>query len=359
MVNNEPNKWKVIGATVQGASHKRNILPNHDAILFFTESGRGNSIFLAVADGHGGKSYYRSDLGSQLAVAVSRDICSDFFNKQLGQDFLKNLNPKRLKETLGRDIVTEWGRRVAADIQKSEPTSTSVDQDNLVITKAKRPQESNERIPYGTTLLTVLVQESFIIYMQLGDGDILTVLEDGTVIRPLPRDPRLIGNETTSLCGPHAWDDFIISIVPTDILQPALILASTDGYSNSFTDDENFEKTAKDIFEMICSYEGPIEEGIQYIDNNLLESLNDTSAKGSGDDISVGIICNTAKLKKNRVRLDEQKKPVKTELSDRENKFPSVDSRDQNSSVLQPKDTTSEKPSERIDGKADADLDQI
>jgi hypothetical protein len=357
--HSEPIEWRVIGASVRGASHKRNDSPNQDRILFSPETVTGGRVFLAIADGHGGKSYFRSDTGARIAVETASDICRDFFSKQSDQEFLKIFNPKRLKEKLGRDIVAEWERRVTLDIQNNELPESPDKPVEIYPAKTKRPADNNEKIPYGTTLLSVIVQETYTMYLQLGDGDILTVSAEGEVQRPLPRDPRLMGNETTSLCSPHAWDDFIIGIVPTDVFIPALILVSTDGYANSFSDEKNYEKAAKDIFTMICASEGSIEDGVQYIDQNLPAWLDETSAKGSGDDISVGIICNLAQLKKIRDGLQEQKKSEKIGSSEQENATPVVGNMDNNSQNPQPADNTEkENPSEHIDEKSDVNPDR-
>jgi hypothetical protein len=74
---------------------------------------------------------------------------------------------------------------------------------------------------------------------------------------------------------------------------PALILVSTDGYSNSFSNDHNFLKVGTDIWEIVRS------EGLSEVDKNLKSWLKEVSEKGSGDDITMGIIC----------RADMQKTP--------------------------------------------------
>ena len=130
--------------------------------------------------------------------------------------------------------------------------------------------------------------DSFIVYIQLGDGDILEVDSKGNTTRPLERDPNLIANETTSLCMNKAWNEFQVHIklypqgTPKEI--PALILVSTDGYSNSFSTDEGFFKIGRDYQQMFKS--NLTEEVRQKLEGFLQE----TSEKGSGDDITLGMI---------------------------------------------------------------------
>ena len=45
----------------------------------------------------------------------------------------------------------------------------------------------NPLIPYGATLLAVVVTKTFILYLQLGDGDIVQVTESAVPNKPMPR----------------------------------------------------------------------------------------------------------------------------------------------------------------------------
>jgi hypothetical protein len=135
------------------------------------------------------------------------------------------------------------------------------------------------------------------LYLQLGDGEILTILPNGTISRPIPKDERLIANETTSLCLPIAWEEFRVRYQPVDSNSPVLIMVSSDGYSNSFSDVNDFEKVGSDILKMIIKEPDDINKGIDIVNENLEKWLNETSEKGSGDDITVGFICNLDKIR--------------------------------------------------------------
>ena len=104
----------------------------------------------------------------------------------------------------------------------------------------------------------------------------------------LQRDPRLIANETTSLCMNKAWNEFQVHLEPyTKAMSrkmPALILVSTDGYSNSFSTDEGFAKIGRDYLNMFKSHSA------EEVRQKLQGFLEETSEKGSGDDITLGII---------------------------------------------------------------------
>ncbi len=113
---------------------------------------------------------------------------------------------------------------------------------------ARKLVEENPLLAYGTTSLTVALEEEFVLYMQLGDGDILNASAAGEVTKPLPEDARLLANETTSMCLPKAENDFRFFVRKISGEQsPAMILLSTDGYLNSFSDEAGFFQAGTDI----------------------------------------------------------------------------------------------------------------
>ena len=71
---------------------------------------------------------------------------------------------------------------------------------------------------------------------------------------------------------------------------PALTMLSTDGYINSFTNAGEFFKVGTDLLTMIRS------AGIEAVDGKLEGWLAEASQQGSGDDITLGIVCRTAAI---------------------------------------------------------------
>jgi hypothetical protein len=138
------------------------------------------------------------------------------------------------------------------------------------------------------------MEEDFILYLQLGDGDMLTVSETSEVTKPLPEDGRLLANETTSLCLPKAENDFRFLVQKISPEQsPAMILLSTDGYLNSFSSEAGFFQAATDIQDMLRA-----ENGFDAVSENLKGWLEEATQMGSGDDCTVGIIYHPDRLKK-------------------------------------------------------------
>src|SRR5262249_51217362 len=142
-------------------------------------------------------------------------------------------------------------------------------------------------LAYGSTLITVVAMESFMAFWQIGDGDVVTVSAAAKVGRPLRGDDRLMANETTSLCSDDAWRLFRVAIY--GYLRP-MILVSSDGFANSFADDAGFFKFGSDVLRIV------VDEGLDAVSGMLPGWLEEMPRRGSGDDISLGMICRPSEL---------------------------------------------------------------
>ena len=279
------SNWWVIGRSVRGASHARTGLPNQDAIGWIQIQDVGRRLIVAVSDGHGSPKYFRSDIGSRLAIKTALVLGQEFLD---GQPDLKNLSTvkRTAEERLPQEMARRWAEAVKSHIEANplsdEELGTLEKTDGLA---AREAIAANPVRAYGATIVVAIVEESFILYLQLGDGDILLVTDSGEVKRPLPGDERLFANETTSLGSQNSWPDFRFGFQTLVGDPPALILLSTDGYANSFVNEEAFLKVGKDILEILSS------EGVAAVDQNLEGWLTEASSAGSGDDTTLAIIC--------------------------------------------------------------------
>jgi serine/threonine protein phosphatase PrpC len=285
-------EWRVMAESVPGASHRRAGIPNQDAILQLREWGINSPLILTVSDGHGGNKYFRSHKGSHFAVNTATQLVRKFLKERSG-----DINPSEIeskaKEWLPQELVGRWRAAVEADLRNKPLSPEELDMlEQKDGPRARRAVETNPALAYGATILAVAVEESFILYIQLGDGDILTVSETGETARPLPDDERLFANETTSLCSDQASQDFRLGFQPLSERGPALILLSTDGYANSFSNEAGFLKVGSDILEMLRA------DGFDTVNESLRKWLEEASEMGSGDDTTLGIICRMDALKK-------------------------------------------------------------
>lgn len=278
-------QWRAVGESVRGAAHVRAGLPNQDAIHWLPASGAGPPLILTVSDGHGSAKYFRSNVGSKLAAERAAWVIQDLLD---GQPDPANLSAiKRTAfDRLPHEIVRSWREAVEAHLQQTPLTP-----DELGTLEGREDAAARESIAanplraYGATALAALVAETFILYLQLGDGDILLVSESGEVTRPMQRDERLFANQTTSLCSTDAWHDVQIHFQALVGPPPALILLASDGYANSFVNEAAFLQVGVDMLDMIRA------DGLAAVQGNLATWLDEASQAGSGDDITLGLLC--------------------------------------------------------------------
>jgi hypothetical protein len=297
-------RWRVVGASVRGASHERSGLPNQDAIHWLPESGAGPWLILALADGHGSVRCFRSDVGSRLAVETAAGVLREFL-ENLPDPLHLSVVKRWSEENLPQELVHRWRAAVADHVSDHPLTNEELDRlEEQRDVEGRRQVALEPILAYGATLLTVLVTERFILYLQLGDGDILAVSDAGEVSRPpLPADARLFANQTTSLCSEDAWREVRHHFQVLSGSPPALILVSTDGYSNSFRDEAGFQQVGADILDMVRA------EGLDSVAQELEGWLDEASRSGSGDDVTLGIVCRTDALRPVSTEAEEEEAP--------------------------------------------------
>jgi serine/threonine protein phosphatase PrpC len=267
--------WTVLAASVRGAAHVRVGKPNQDAVDWW--KGEDGTVVLAVADGHGSEACFRSDRGARFAVEAAIGACADLAGRLAPMAIRDGMARGHLGGELAREIVRRWQRRVEED-------RAGEDGDGVEATNRRRPGPAGSTRAYGSTLIAALaVEAELVLLLQCGDGDVLAVAADGTVYRPVPADERSFGNETASLCLPEAWTEFRFRLLDADEL-PTLLMLATDGYANSYAGDEAFREVAHDLSRAVDA------DGAEVVAAALPRWLEETSAGGSGDDITAGLL---------------------------------------------------------------------
>src|SRR6266699_4357201 len=202
MSGENEREWGVLGATVCGASHIQANKPNQDAILWKQGDQAGLPLMLAISDGHGSEKYFRSHIGADFAVKIAVDEMDSMVRQVPFPVTNFTLVKQLFTEELPKGIVARWQKEMKQHWEDHPLTKEEWE----VLRKKENASAlatilSNPTIPYGATLLAVLVTPSFILYLQLGDGDIIMVSESGRAIKIMQADKRLVANETTSLCS--------------------------------------------------------------------------------------------------------------------------------------------------------------
>jgi serine/threonine protein phosphatase PrpC len=285
MTTTQPPTWHLIEQSVIGASHVRAGLPNQDAISFEPESGVGPPLIVALSDGHGSSKSFRSHLGSDFAAKGAVELLQELLDVLAHDPKSLSAVKRTAEERLPKELVRRW--QVAVDAHFEAHPFTEDELARLARDrgdKACRDVSAHPQLAYGATLLATVATEDFLLFLQLGDGDILLVSDTGEVTHALTRDARLIGNETTSLCMDRAWREVRLHFHACHGELPALILLATDGYANSFVDAKAFLKVGSDLLEILQA------EGVSFVTENLATWLEEASAEGSGDDITLGVL---------------------------------------------------------------------
>lgn len=112
----------------------------------------------------------------------------------------------------------------------------------------------------------------------------LAVSETGEFTQPIPWDEECFLNVTTSLCDENAAKEFRFCFSRT---LPAAVFIGSDGIDDCFAGDERLY----DFYRVTLKSFAETDEETAIA--QLKEYLPTLSEKGSGDDMSVGILVNT------------------------------------------------------------------
>lgn len=268
-------KRYIYGESVKGATHERNGLPLQDNKRIDEISDR--ITILAVADGHGSDKCPRSDRGSLMAVNSFCDIMKKYLlgygTQEEGMANLISFLNREGDMKFAQDVCTEWQARVKQSFYK--------DKDETIVDAEGNIDWPKVYSLYGTTLLGMLITDSFVFTFQIGDGDINLITADD--MSPMVEPEKFLGTETHSLSKVDAWRKSVASVRRKEIEsdKPYLYMLSTDGFVNSYASDVEFEKTCRGYYDMIGQH------GFEAVKENLAKWLKETSQLGCGDDVTV------------------------------------------------------------------------
>lgn len=222
-------RWNFTGSTRRGRGHFQNGLPNQDAIAHVVLPD-GQTAILAVADGHGSELHFRSDAGSKAAVAAAVRVL---------QRFAKRSAPD--PSVLANELVGEW--RAAIHRHWTAHPLTEADDKRLVAGAGWTGRDVVHRHPslaYGSTVVAVLAMAGQVVCLQLGDGRILLVDAEGRTRSGVARDTQVRAGQTASLGQADPESSVRIAVHPRSPGRPVLILAATDGHSESYATEADF-----------------------------------------------------------------------------------------------------------------------
>ncbi|WP_183098786.1 protein phosphatase 2C domain-containing protein [Nocardioides pelophilus] len=259
--------WTVLSASRIGSVHVRDELPLQDAILSWSD---GSQAVAAVADGHGHKAHFRSDIGSALAavsaVEVLRRVVGELTDPEAAGDVVT---------AAAASIVDTWVTKVRHHIE-ANPFDLADEREAAAADDPLRP--------YGTTLLGAAVSGDLLVVLQIGDGDAVLVTDQGEALRAVPDDPQLDGLHTSSLCEPEPLRALRTAVIDTRVEDVALAFLCTDGFGTSRVDAGGWwRQTGEQLVEFGRT------RGLEWMREQLPSWLEEPAQIG-GDDTSMVII---------------------------------------------------------------------
>lgn len=267
----------------------------------------GNAIAI-VCDGHGGKRYFRSDIGAKIAAEVAERKISAFIEEAgfsllkdtpftqcvtiseqiTNQDFDKTSNIERAFRQLFGSIIYEWNAQVLEHANQtpiSETEKEGLEERWIMEFESK---DNLEKV-YGCTLLVCAYTPQFWFAFQIGDGKCFACDENGNWSEPIPWDERCFLNKTTSICDSSAIDEFRYCYDGTSNFPIAVILGS-DGIDDSFGAEENQANFYVQILKSIAK------SGIEATLSEIKSTLPQLSKIGSQDDMSIAMVFDAEKV---------------------------------------------------------------
>lgn len=248
--------WILAAASIRGPVHVRREIPNQDAWAAGPGSD-GVALAAAVADGHGARIHARSDVGARLATGAA----------------LACLAAPGPAADLPARIAATWRELVLA-----HRVENPIDElDDWV------EDEAELTLAYGTTLIAAQLRDDALLALQIGDGNLLVGLPDGTIRAPLPDDDGLEGEATHSMCEPHAAARFRLAQLggAGDGAAPDFLMLSTDGVGKSFA-------SPADLADVARHFRSQAQAGrIDQIAASLPDWLTNVAARGAGDDATL------------------------------------------------------------------------
>lgn len=272
-------RWRT---TIRGSDHVRDGRPCQDSSG--TLDG-GWFVVAAVADGHGGERYIRSDVGSRLAVEAALGVVGESMADR--EAFLESYreDPDDVIDRVKAAVISRWYDAVSAydasvpldDKEKEKLEDLRTRGVKMRRAPVGQRYEGVEFQRYGTTLVVAVLSDDLAYGIQVGDGD-MVVMKDSNLRMPMPEDPRCVQPYTSSMCDEDAFGSMRHWHTPVGKTVDAAVV-STDGAIKSFSDEGSYMRFS-------CAAVSALSEG----GTDRVEKALEERARAGGDDTSVAAV---------------------------------------------------------------------
>lgn len=312
----------VFATSTVGASHLPKGTPCQDYSL--CEDVEGVHMII-ICDGHGSKTYVRSDIGARLAAEITKELVLQFVSEtspelfidkrgavtarpaaddnlwgaipnkplenmteielmshQQDKSFFEQVKDIREQDAmfvaLFNNIYSEWLKAIQED-SKSHPF-TDKEKESL--------GDKNLVKAYGTTLMAFIETPFYWFSFHIGDGRIISVSNLTEMTDPVPWDCNCFQNYTTSLCNSNPVRLFRYAFDGTGRF-PAAVFCCSDGIEDSYGDYTLAPQYLHNWYWGLLNEF--VTKGAEETLKNIKVFLPLLSQKGSKDDMSLaGII---------------------------------------------------------------------
>lgn len=290
----------------QGESHKATDKVCQDySYSHIDEDGLAIAV---VCDGHGGKHYFRSDVGARFATEIIVSSVKAFvdnvdetllvgqpFTQQAAvqteidrQDFRKERPVDQAFRQLFASIIGQWQQRIEQHAAEHPLT----EKENMQVEEKYRKEflvrYKLEKI-YGCTLMAYVRTNKYWFAFHLGDGKMISFDEEAQWKEPVLWDDRCFLNQTTSICDADALNEFRYTY-QGDGKFPIAVFLGSDGIDDSFGEEKNlvnfYVRVAKSL----------VQDGFDATFAEVKETLPELSKHRSQDDMSVACVYDEACL---------------------------------------------------------------
>ena len=296
---------KALHYSCQGESHKATDKVCQD----YSYSEVSDRLAIAiVCDGHGGKRYFRSDVGAQYATEITKECVAEFIegvgdelfkgkaftqvsalNTEIKNDnFDKKTKVDVAMRQLFSSIIYRWREKIL-EHANANPLSDAERStlDSRYVTDFEK-KDSLEKT-YGCTLMCYAQTPDYWLAFHVGDGKCIAFDCNGEWSEPIPWDERCFLNKTTSLCDSEALDEFRYCY-QGDGEFPVIVFLGSDGIDDSFGETTNMVNFYAQVAKMLAN------DSFGDCINSIQTTLPELSARGSQDDMSIACVYDELKL---------------------------------------------------------------
>lgn len=273
--------FKGFSHSVMGASHEKKGIVCQDSSAF--EVGNGYAVAV-VADGHGSKKHFRSNLGSKFATEATVETIRQYIQDPDEFDKIFLADHDRIIKGIEKQIIYSWNGKIRNHLNENPVTMKE---------KSKFEYSEFDEIPfesyYGTTLVCAVACRNYTFGFQIGDGSLVAVFEDGETSMIMDYEESNPANITSSMCNANAFTMFDSFFVDSKKL--LAIFVSTDGLYTSFGSDNDF----LDYHTIIAGQLIDVDALLPSLKNNLVKR----SHFGTEDDISMSCVFDPETIENN------------------------------------------------------------